>query len=217
MAEVDVQFLEPRVRAILSAPGTDLQTISAKRVRKQLTDDDGVTAEFLRENKGPIDDLIAQVFSKISEESGLHQDEGEGQDEDEADEGSKRKRSEEEEDGDAGYEEGEDGEEEVDDEQEVAERPKKKAKRTAKTELSDAEYARQLSNELNGQSRSARSGSSTRGRGRGAKANGGAKRGRKVKSAETVDSGDEEEDAPKKKRGGGGFKKEYVLRCVGLR
>ncbi|THH13255.1 hypothetical protein EW146_g6939 [Bondarzewia mesenterica] len=186
---MDIQSFEPRIRAILSAPDTDLSTISAKRVRKQLREEEGVNPQFLYENK------------RSQEDDDEGEGEGEGEQEvDDEDSGVKRNRNE---DGDVG--------EDIEEEEEEKRRPKKKTK-ASKTELSDAELARQLSNELNGRSRSSRAGTSTRGRGRTVKANGGAKRGRKVKSAETVQSGDEgseASEAPKKR--GGGFKKEYAL------
>jgi upstream activation factor subunit UAF30 len=89
-------------------------------------------------------------------------------------------------------------------------------------EQSDAELARQLSNEIN--SRSRRS-TTTRGSTNVRNRNGTAKGGRKAKSsAEVVDTDDDEDSggerrsSPKKKRAGGGgtakggFAKEYILR-----
>ncbi|EIM85051.1 SWIB-domain-containing protein [Stereum hirsutum FP-91666 SS1] len=198
---MDIQDLEPKIRAILTAPGTDLSTISAKRVRKQLLEDGTAPSAFIRERKHEVDEFIGDVFRRVSEEVG----EAGGGDEDEVDDdvGDKRKRDEE-------YEEGGlDGQEE----EEEVERPKKKTK-ASKAEIDDEEYARQLSNELNGRGRASRSGASsgsTRGRGRGRGGANGAKRGRKVKSAETVNSGDEGENGEPKKKRGGGFKKEYLL------
>lgn len=194
---MEVEVLEPQIRAILTAPGTDLSTISAKRIRKQLLEDGSAPSAFIREHKHAVDEFIADVFRRLSEEGG-----GPGGDEDEADDdvGDKRKRDEEygEEDG------GADGQEE----EEEVERPKKKTK-ASRAEIDDEEYARQLSNELNARSRPSRSGASattSRGRGRGRGGANGTKRSRKVKSAETVNSGDEGENGePKKKRGG--FKK----------
>lgn len=48
----DFDVLEPQIQRILSAPGTDLTTISAKRVRRQLLDlDPSLMVEFLKENR----------------------------------------------------------------------------------------------------------------------------------------------------------------------
>lgn len=192
---MELQSLEPQIRAILTAPGTDLGTISAKRVRKQLLETGSAPSAFIREHKVEVDEFIAEIFRRVSEEvNGTNRDDYE---DDGDDVGEKRKREED-------YEE--DGGQEEEEESVEEARPKKKTK-ASKAELSDAEYARQLSNELNGRARTSRSGASgstrgsTRGRGRGG-ANG-AKRGRKVKSADTVDSGDEGGEKPKKKRGGG--------------
>ncbi|TFK51090.1 SWIB-domain-containing protein [Heliocybe sulcata] len=191
---MDVQALEPRIRDILTAPGVDLTTISAKGVRKQLLEaDDSLTADDIKEHKGEVDALIGRIYGEVSGQ----------RDGDEDNESANGKRKQEEEEGTA-Y--GDDGEGE--DESEVngeASRPKKKAKRS-KEELDDAELARQLSNELNGRGRSARGGSQ-----KGVK-----KKPRKAKkSSATVDSDEDSEGAPKKKRGGGGakggFAKEYTL------
>ncbi|KAI0062445.1 SWIB-domain-containing protein [Artomyces pyxidatus] len=192
---MQVADLESRIHNILAAPGTNLGTISAKRVRRLLMEDPSVPPQLVKENKEEIDGLIAVVFQKVSEETGFVQ-EGE---EEEADEQvpSRRRVA---------------GSEEAGDDAEPP--PKKKPRKSAKTEMTDEELAKMLSDELNGRPRSSRAGAAAprgRGRGRGAKANG-AKRGRKAKSAETVDSGDEGSDSaivPKKK--GGGFSKPYIL------
>ncbi|EJT96741.1 SWIB-domain-containing protein [Dacryopinax primogenitus] len=64
-----VPALQPRIYAILSGPSTDLETISAKRVRKQLQAEDPlVTPDFIRDNKAAIDQLIATVFNQVKEE-----------------------------------------------------------------------------------------------------------------------------------------------------
>ncbi|EJD42161.1 SWIB-domain-containing protein [Auricularia subglabra TFB-10046 SS5] len=65
---VTVSSLEPAIRAILTDPSTDLSSISAKRVRKQLVEsaDAVVTTDFVRANKDDIDALIAQIFEVVS-------------------------------------------------------------------------------------------------------------------------------------------------------
>ncbi|KZT53061.1 SWIB-domain-containing protein [Calocera cornea HHB12733] len=64
-----VPALQPRIYAILADPTTDLDTISAKRVRKQLQAEDPlVTPDFIRDNKPAIDQLIASVFNQVKEE-----------------------------------------------------------------------------------------------------------------------------------------------------
>ncbi|EPQ55071.1 SWIB-domain-containing protein [Gloeophyllum trabeum ATCC 11539] len=190
---MDVQALEPRIREILTAPGVDLGTISAKRVRKQLLEQDpNLTVEQLKENKDEVDALIGRIYEEVSgpREQGGADDEEEGS--------SNGKRKQEEEEGAA--DEDDDGNDETDEE---TSRPKKKTK-MSKEERDDAELARQLSNELNGRSRSSRTG----------KASGPKKPRKSKKSAATVDS-DDSEGGTKKKRGGGGakggFAKEYAL------
>ena len=122
----DLGSLEPRIYQILSAPGTDLTTISAKRVRRQLSDlDPTLSAEFLKENKEAVDEIIASVFERVSAEAdtGGHQEED---DEEEAQE-------------DFTGEEG-------------SLPPAKKSKKGTKQEQADAELARKLSSEINGRS-----------------------------------------------------------------
>ncbi|KAI0000901.1 hypothetical protein BJV77DRAFT_1063487 [Russula vinacea] len=67
--------LEPRIHAILSAPGTDLSTISAKRVRRLLLEQEDIPQELVKDNKQAIDGLISNVFARVSEEKGFQQDE----------------------------------------------------------------------------------------------------------------------------------------------
>jgi len=199
---IDVQSLEPQIREILSAPGIDLTTISAKRVRKQLLDQDtSLTAESVKEKKEEIDQLIGAVYEQISATGGNDES-----DEEALAQNGKRKRDKKEEGEDEGESEGEVEEE----------APPPKKKKSRKSELTDEEIARQLSSELNGRSRSARASSS-----RGTRGRGGGKRGGKrgAKSAATVDSDGEGQDGSvdgevKKKtaRGTkGGFQKEYAL------
>lgn len=192
----DVESYEPLIRQILSAPGVDLSTISAKRVRKQLVEmDDSLSAEFVRENKEEFDKIIGGVYEEVSA-ARANGDDPKG----------KRKSRDEEED----YVNGGDGEDEEEEEEEA--KPAK-TKRAKKGGLTDEEVARQLDSEINGRQRSSRASStSARGRGRGAKRGG--RRG--AKSSATVNSDGEviEDGEPKKKRRGGGFQKEYMIRCV---
>ncbi|KAF9012491.1 SWIB/MDM2 domain-containing protein [Cyathus striatus] len=189
----DFATLEPKIHQILSAPGTDLTTISAKRVRRQLLElDPSLTPEFLKENKDNVDAIIGTVFEKVSAAQG--DDGSEGTPEDSS---SSRKRKQEEADGEL-------------DDVEDSPPPKKikKAKKNGGQEQADEELARKLSSEIN--SRSTRAG----GKGRG-----GAKSGRARKSAATVDSDDSDGEggsskAKKRSSGGsakGGFAKEYTL------
>ncbi|GBE81291.1 SWIB/MDM2 domain-containing protein [Sparassis latifolia] len=186
----EVNSLEHTIREILSAPGTNLETISAKRVRKQLLElVPSLTPELVKENKDEIDVLIGAVFRQVK-------DDGEEPEEDSRARGGKRSMDGEDSTNGDVYE----GEEE-----EVT--PPPKAKKARKGGLTDAELARQLSHEING--RPARA-SAARGRGGGAKRGG--KRG--AKSAATVDTdgeGDEGGDKKPKKKRGGGFQKEYKL------
>lgn len=203
----DFSTLEPQIYQILSAPGTDLTTISAKRVRRQLLElDSTLTADFLKDNKDDVDTIIASVFEKVSAPNGV----GGSQD---VEESVSRKRKQEE-------GETEDGGEDDEDDDEETTPPPKKAKKAVKKELSDAELARKLSSEINSRSRR----SSGRGR---VVLNGNAKKGtRAKKSAEIIYSDDDDDRAdetrkPKPKRkstaGGaakGGFAKEYALRYL---
>lgn len=208
----DFSTLEPQIYQILSAPGTDLTTISAKRVRRQLLElDSTLTVDFIKDNKDDVDAVIASVFEKVSAPNGV----GGSQD---VEESVSRKRKQEEgetEDGDQ-----DDEDEGVDDEETTP--PPKKAKKAVKKELSDAELARKLSSEINSRSRR------SAGRGRVA-LNGNAKKGtRAKKSVEIIYSDDDDDGAnetrkPKPKRksttGGtakGGFAKEYALRYLSL-
>ncbi|XP_006461234.1 hypothetical protein AGABI2DRAFT_221859 [Agaricus bisporus var. bisporus H97] len=178
----DVQSLESSIRAILSAPGVDLSTISAKRVRKQLMEDDPqLTADIVRENKEEIDGLISQVFEEVSSP---------GQD-DEDDEGdvklNKRKKK---------------GGDDNDDE--VSRPVKKKAKNGQ--EKSDEKLARKLSNEING--RTTRG--AGKNRNNGAAKKGRTKKSAATVGSDNDDD-DEGGGKKKRGGGGGGFKKEYIL------
>jgi upstream activation factor subunit UAF30 len=223
---VDLNGLRPQIRQILSSPGTDLATISAKRVRRRLLEMDALTPEFIKENKDAVDAVISSVYEKVQAGQWGSDDEPEGQEASgsaaagsggERDQSSSpRKRRVKAVDGDVGGV----GE----DDRDTSSPPLKKAKKSGKTsalEQSDAELARQLSNEIN--SRSRRS-TTTRGSTNVRNRNGTVKGGRKAKSsAEVVDSDDDEDSggerrsSPKKKRAGGGtakggFAKEYILR-----
>ncbi|KAL1941423.1 hypothetical protein VTO73DRAFT_7240 [Trametes versicolor] len=187
----NAELLEPKIRGILTAPGTDLATISAKRVRKELLGlEPTLTAELVREKKDDIDKIISKVYEEVS----AAREAENATSEDGASDGTKRKRD-----------DASEGEEEAEDAAPV--KPKaKKARAKGKKDLTDEELARQLSNEINGRGRTARATAT------GKKANG-AKRAKKgPKSAATVASdGESEGDEPKPKRRGGGFTKEYLL------
>lgn len=196
----DFGSLVPRIYQILSAPGTDLTTISAKRVRRQLLElDPTLTPDFLKENKTAVDEVIASVFERVSEQVNAEADEA-GQKID------RTYRKEEDEAFQEDYTVDDGGEEE-------GSQPPKKSKKGSKQEQADAELARKLSSEINGRS------TRTSGKGRGTVA----KRGPRRKSAATVDSDDDihEEGGKKtKKRSSngsgakGGFAKEFTLRYL---
>ncbi|KAF8839399.1 SWIB-domain-containing protein [Paxillus ammoniavirescens] len=197
----DLQALQAPITRILSAPGVDLTTISAKRVRKTLIEDPqyatpGLTAEVMKERRIEVDQIISRVFETVSRAA--------------ANDGLKRRREEDE------GEEWDAADEQVDASEDSGEAqvhtkattPKKrKGKKTV--EESDAELARKLSTQINSRSRRAPPNAA-------ASSPKKAKR-KPKKSAKTVDSGDEDDDdggeVKKKKRGGakGGFAKEYTL------
>jgi len=189
--------LEPRIHQILSAPGTDLSTISAKRVRRRLIElDPSLTIDFFRENREEVDAVIASVFEKVSGAQGIGDNPGAAY----ATEAGSYKRE----------DQGSDFPDEVAEEEGSS--PPKKLKKVAKNGrgLSDAELARKLSSEIN--SRSTRTGGKSRG---GSSVGKKASRAKK-KSAATVDSDDDSDGIGKKKKssGGtakGGFAKEFAL------
>lgn len=200
----DVQRLGPRIHEILTSPNTDLDSISAKRIRKQLQDEDPlVTPDFIRNNKAEIDNLITTIFEAVRANTPwtpaatststspkirsiapplpkpvstpTHA-------------GVKRKL------------------EETTRTESSPAFPL--AKRVTSSKLSDAEIARQLDAQINGHT--TRSGSvSSKRSGKGKK---------QKKSKEEVDDSDAEEDGngsgevPVKKKRGGGFQKPYALR-----
>lgn len=201
-----LEDLEGPIMRILTAPGVDLSTISAKGVRQKLLEDTalGLTARGLKERRTEVDAMISSIYEEISRQAQTDE--------------SKRKREEE---TDAGTEQ-EEATEEQDDQDDAAEEqdaeaseeddvkpPTKKKKGAAKSvEEADAELARKLASQLNSRSR--------RGTSNGASTT--PKKRKTKKSAAVVDSGaedeDEDDEKPKKKRGGGargGFAKEYIL------
>ncbi|KAJ6589806.1 hypothetical protein DFH09DRAFT_216267 [Mycena vulgaris] len=203
----DFGTLEPYIEEILSAPGTDLATISAKRVRKQLQQiDPSLTAAFLKEHRDAVDVVIARVFEKVQ---------GSGSQDSEVEEplapvSRKRRQSQ-----DEVYAVPKEEEDATDD----TPPPAKKAKKAVKRELSDAELARQLSSEINGRARR----SNVNGKPKAAASNGTTKKRKsKAKSAEMVDTDDDSDASPGKRpsskkrssEGGaarGGFAKPYLL------
>jgi upstream activation factor subunit UAF30 len=200
----NLEDLRGPVTSILTTPGVDLSTISAKRVRKELLADTtlGLTAREMKERRTEVDFLISKIYESISRQ-------GQGDE-------SKRKREEEIDEDGLEHEDQEDVTEERDTGEEPAEDdekppPPKKNKSAKQNVDADAELARKISSELNSRSR--------RGASNGASAT--PKKRKTKKSAKMVDSGDEDDDEekPKKKRSGGargGFAKEYMLRCFKL-
>ncbi|KAK7057523.1 upstream activation factor subunit spp27 [Favolaschia claudopus] len=197
----DFESLEPLILQILKAPGTDLATISAKRVRKQLQlIDPTLTPEFLKQHRDAVDVIIGRVFEQVQSTSG-----SQASDEEEPLDSSPRKRRQSSEEG---YSVPKDEDTDVDE----SPPPSKKAKKAAKRELTDAELARQLSSEINGRTR--------RSNGKPKAASNGTPKKRKsrTKSAAMVDTDDDSDSIrPPKKRSGeggtakGGFAKPYLL------
>ena len=192
----DFGSLEPRIHQILSAPGTDLSTISAKRVRRRLIElDPTLTVEFFKENREEVDAVIASVFENVS---GVQGTEGNSR----ADESFKQEGQ------------GSDFPEEGAEAAEEGSPPPKKMRKVGKNGrgLSDAELARKLSSEIN--SRSTRTG----GKSRSGSTAAGKKGPRSKKSAATVDSDDDSDGIGKRKKSSssgtakGGFAKEFALR-----
>jgi upstream activation factor subunit UAF30 len=210
---MSVAALEPSIRKILSAPGTDLNTISAKRVRKQLLElEADISEDWVKGNKDQIDALIASVYEAVSStvaQTDVSSDAG----------APKRKH----EDLDDTYDGGNDDEDE--DAGGPSSPPRKPKKSKSKRELTDEEFARQLSSQINGSSRSSRSAANGKSKPKKAASKSGK---RSKKSAERVTESDDDnselnsdgEKKPKKRKSGGGggakggFQKEFVLRCV---
>jgi len=189
----DFSSLETPIYQILSAPGTDLSTISAKRVRRRLIElDPTLTVEFFKEYREEVDAVIASVFEDVSGVQGT-------EDNSRTDESLKQEGQ------------GSDfPEEDAEAAQVEGSSPPKKLRKVGKNKrgLSDAELARKLSSEING--RSTRTGGKSR------SAAAGRKGPRAKKSATTVDSDDDSDGIGKRKKssGGtakGGFAKEFVL------
>lgn len=204
----NLEDLEGPITHILTAPGVDLSTISAKGVRQKLLEDAalGLTARGLKERRTEVDAMISSIYEVVSRQAQTDE--------------SKRKREEGTDEGTEQEEQGEDTEDQDDaveehdgeaSEEEDVKVPTKKKKGAAKSvEEADAELARKLASELNSRSR--------RGASNGVSAT--PKKRKTKKSAAVVDSGaeddGEDEGKPKKKRSGGargGFAKEYILRC----
>jgi upstream activation factor subunit UAF30 len=234
--EMNLESLETHIRNILSAPGTDLSTISAKRVRKRLLDvEPSLTAETLKEHKELVDGLITQVFEEVTgglaagdepgavgaDGGGGGSSEGESrwEQQDDSERGREKKKRKVKANGHEARGGGSEGEDTL-----MSSPPKKARKSGGKAgvEMSDAEYARQLSSQINSRP--------SRGAAR-ASANGSSKKGQRKKKSVAVlysdgnDSDEEGGDAPKLKtkktaKAGsartakGGFAKEYALRCV---
>ncbi|KAF8178591.1 hypothetical protein K438DRAFT_1908418 [Mycena galopus ATCC 62051] len=198
--------LEPSIEQILTAPGTDLTTISAKRVRKQLQlIDPSLSTEFLKQHREAVDVVIARVFEKVQGSSGSQDSEEE---EPLAPVSRKRRQT-----PDEGFSVSKEEDTDVEDDTPP---PSKKAKKAVKRELSDAELARQLSTEINGRTRR------SNGKPKAAASNGTPKKKKtKAKSAAMVDTDDDSDSnegkRPSKKKSGdgggarGGFAKPYML------
>ena len=217
---MDIQQLEPYIRQILTAPGTDLSTISAKRVRKQLTEQHpSISEDFVRANKPQIDALIKSIFETVSEEIQSRQAfQQPTYDEPEPPKPVKRKHEDEDED--------ERDVDEDDDDYERAETtpPKSKpSKHKVSRTMTDEELARQLSTELNGRASRGATRSSN------SKTNGKPKQSKSpkksMKSAARVEDSDDDSgenfngkrSKGKSKGGGGakgGFGKEFILRQI---
>lgn len=198
----NLEDLRGPITSILTAPGVDMGTISAKRVRKELLTDTGLglTARELKERRTEVDEMISKIYENVRRQV-QEADESKRKRDGETDEGTEQ------DDREDAPEEPETGEEPNEDDDEKPPPPKKK-KRAKQSVEADAELARKLSSEINSRSR--------RGASNGAPAT--PRKRRTKKSAKTVDSGDEDEndEKPKKKRSGGargGFAKEYILRC----
>ncbi|KAJ7106037.1 hypothetical protein C8R43DRAFT_218001 [Mycena crocata] len=205
----DFGSLEPYIEEILSAPGTDLATISAKRVRKQLQHiDPSLTQAFLREHREAVDVVIARVFEKVQGASGSQYSEEVEEPLAQVPVSRKRRQS-----LDDVVPKEEDATDDIPP-------PAKKAKKAElKRELSDAELARQLSSEINGRARR------SNGKPKAAASTGTTKKRKsKAKSAAMVVDTDDESDGSEGKRpsktkkrsseGGtarGGFAKPYLL------
>lgn len=221
---MSVSSLEPTIHSILRAPETDLQTISAKRVRKLIPElRSDISPDFVKANKGEINELIEKIYGTlidaikpeqrcISEIPALTS--------------SKRKREdtpEEDEEGNPDY----DSQDDQEGDQDYDSKPAVKANKSRSSELADEAYARQLSSELN--QRPSRTG---RNNVKAKKSS--TKTSKSKKSRSQISDSDEDENEldgnttatkqkasklKKKKRNGtgeakGGFAKEFALRYM---
>ena len=211
---------EPLIRNILTAPGVDYQTVTAKRVRKSLVEAKGLEDVWVRENKEVLDLIILEVYNEVSAistdaDDEPHQEDTEGDQEGGGWKGTevpktpttKRKR------GDVLKEEerarasGALTSPDV----KIADKVKQQRKKEKGKDgsVDDVQVAWQLQRDLNlGTGRTTRGSGSGR-KGAGAAASGkGAKRGGKVKSKEVIEDSSEEsgsgdggtDSRPKKKR-----------------
>ncbi|KAI9460000.1 SWIB-domain-containing protein [Boletus coccyginus] len=195
--KLDLEALEGPITRILTAPGTDLSTISAKRVRKALLEDPQyahlrLTSEVLQIRREDVNQTIARIFELVSRAASTEGGEGEEQPPTEPSE-------------DAG-----EGEDDDDNAATTKSSPRKKRGMKKKSvEESDAVLARKLSAEINGRSRRGAASSTA------ARASSSPRKAKQKpkKSAETVDSdGEDGEPKPKKRNAAkGGFAKEYTL------
>jgi hypothetical protein len=189
--------LRSAITRALRQPDVNLNEITAKDVRSLLVEAGDLSAEEAKEKRKEIKELVGVVFWELKDGTG----EGEAVDDDGVDrEG-------------AGTEvEDGGGEREGDYEEEEQLKPKKKQKKSGKSSaLTDEEYARKLSDELNaGGARATRGGGGKKVTAKGAKT----KKKSVKKSADLVDSDGEDGDGvtTKKRKAGGGFMKEYNLR-----
>lgn len=90
----DAESFEPLIRNILTGPGVDLSTVSAKRVRKQLLAlAPSLTEESLKAIKDDVDAVITRVYSEVKEQAdeSEHVDEDQEEEEEEAEQPPKKK------------------------------------------------------------------------------------------------------------------------------
>ncbi|KIJ51307.1 hypothetical protein M422DRAFT_74231 [Sphaerobolus stellatus SS14] len=214
-----VEDLGPLIRLILASPDTDLKTVSAKRVRKQLVElNPALTTEFVKENKDELNSLIGNIFKSLqkAEEDNESIADTLGDSQPNGSANGKRKRDE-----DIKSEEPENGsnqKEESDESPEPAP-SSKKAKKSSSQKVTDEEYARMLSSELN--QRPSRSRQSN-----GTSKKSASKAPKKRKSRAEIDDSEDDEDTDgnnkrrkskgtQKKKGTGeakgGFAKELTL------
>lgn len=207
---MDLQYLSPKIRTILTAPDVDLATISAKRVRKQLAAG-GESEDFLKQRKADVDALIAQIYESVSSGAGA----GSGQQAngsggkprpgtDAAASPHKRKRS---------ISPANDAVPPSSQPQPLVHKKSKQLNGSSaptKQLSADAELARQLSLELNGRSTRAGASSSSSSKPKASKANG--KKAKRSKPTIDSDGDDDQDDDGKPKKARGGLGKEYILR-----